>query len=222
MSLIAPKPVLHRGEAGHTLLRRVLRVPGIGDGVQRIDLLNDDRWQLTLHDSGPAGSATMTSDRPTALHLVWAMDDASARITAGGESLHVAPGDMIVVPPGMPWSASAGLVLVAIGGRTERPAPPAVIGPTHGEETFDGYNRRTTYPAPRGLRIERWKVTQSLALSATASDYAILGLARPVALAWPGGTDLLGQGTVRVVPAGARPVTVLPDGLGYVLVIHRS
>jgi mannose-6-phosphate isomerase len=45
-------------------------------------------------------------------------------------------------------------------------------------------------------------------------------LVDPVGLTWNGGTDLVARAESRILPAALREVTVVPDGLGYVLVCY--
>jgi hypothetical protein len=95
-----------------------------------------------------------------------------------------------------------------------------VLPPNHGIETFEGYNRRTDYETPAAFSLQRWKITQPLVLPDSDAPYAVVDLAAPLAITWYGGADLIGRGECRVVPSGTGPITLLPDGLGYALVVR--
>lgn len=209
----------------HTLLRRVVKVRSNVPEVERLVLVHTDAVRISLRDTGPDGSRDETTVGDTAIHLLWATDDASAHLTVDDRRTPIAPGDMIVLPGGSRWHASPNLILCDISGIADAPGANTRVffrGPTHGVETFHGYNRETVYPAPPGLALSRWKITQPLQLPPSPYERFLVGLAAPVAMLWPGGTDLIGRGECRRVPAGCGPLTVLPDGLGYVLVVKCS
>ena len=48
----------------------------------------------------------------------------------------------------------------------------------------------------------------------------LTNLVEPVGLTWNGGTDLVARAESRVLPAALEEVTVVPDGLGYILVCY--
>ncbi|HWV36748.1 MAG TPA: hypothetical protein VNZ55_14020 [Thermomicrobiales bacterium] len=220
---VAPPRVVVPGDTGHILLRRVMKVRSDLHEIARITLVDQPDLRIILRDTGPEGTSSAAIARDTAIHLLWARDDASAHLTIDHRRTPIAPGDMIVLPAGTGWRASPGLILCEIS--TGAPASPGqraadlLPSPTHGNETFHGYNRQTTYPAPSGIAISRWKITEPLELSPSSRDRYIVDLAAPVAMFWPTGTDLIGRGECRHIPPTTNPVTLLPDGLGYVLVV---
>jgi hypothetical protein len=214
----SPRPAVVPGDREHDLLRRVLRVDVAERFIARVVLLEESARYVSLSDSGD-GSDMAIAGRDLALHLLWARDEANAWIDVGGKgALPVAPGDTLTLASGTPFRVGPGLLLAEIGGPlASAPRPGAVVGPTHGIERFDGYNRQTLCASTPDFSLERWKVTQPLALR---GDAAIVNLVQPMALSWPGGTDLLRRGELRVIPSLLDRVTLYPDGLGYALVIR--
>lgn len=215
-----PRPGIIPGDHNQILLRRVLRVDVPEPFIARLVLLDEVVRSVALIDSGAGTGATQTS-RDIALHVVWARDEANAWIEVEGKGrLSVAPGDTLTLASGTPCRPGPGLLLAEIGGPRDSPARPgAIVGPTHGIERFAGYNRRTFCAITPGFALERWKVTQPLTLPGHA---AIVNLVDPMALTWPGGTDLLRRGELRILPPSLDRVTLLPDGLGYALAIRST
>ena len=220
-----PQWSIRPGSHGHDLLRRVLRVRAGQRLIERITLIEDPAWRIALRDTGPGGTAISTTSRATAIHVLWARDDNAAAIRIHDRELAIAPGDTINLPSDISWSATSGLILCEIAGSATpseiRSGGMDTIEATHGQETFHGYNRQTTYPSPPGLAIERWKITQPLPLPDAPEPYVIIDLIDPLALMWQGGTDLIGRGECRLIPPGTGPITLLPDGLGYALVVRQ-
>jgi hypothetical protein len=214
-----PVPTFITSNPGHNLFQRVMRIRSEQAPIERIVLMDGPDLKLTLRDTGPDGTPVAAMDRDTALHILWALDDVSAMIHVAEREIRIAPGDTILLPAGTPWRASPRMILCEIA--AHRNAGTGIIGPTHGDETFHGYNRRTTYPSPPGLEIERWKITQPLSLPDSPSPYVIVDLVDPLAFVWPGGTDLIGRGECRVIPPRTGAVTLIPDGLGYALIVRH-
>ena len=93
--------------------------------------------------------------------------------------------------------------------------------PTHGLERHVGHNRVTVCTAGPYFTLERWKLTEPLTLKLPAGRCATLtNLVEPVGLTWHGGTDLVARAESRVLPAALEEVTVIPDGLAYILVCY--
>jgi mannose-6-phosphate isomerase len=93
--------------------------------------------------------------------------------------------------------------------------------PTHGLERHVGHNRVTVCAAGPHFAMERWKLTEPLRLTLPAGRCATLtNLVDPVGLTWNGGTDLVARAESRILPAALQEVTVVPDGLGYILVCY--
>jgi hypothetical protein len=204
----------------------VLRVEANQALIERITLIDGPRWRIALRDTGPSGTPVAATDRETALHVLWAKDDDAAALHIASREIAIAPGDTITLPVGIEWSAAPGMILCEIAGADVAASRTAggisMVAPTHGEETFHGYNRQTTYPSPPGLEIERWKITHPLVLPDAKFSWAVVDLTAPLAMIWPGGTDLIGRGECRVIPPGTGPITLLPDGLGYALIVRQT
>lgn len=215
-----PQPAFVPGSTGHDLLRRVLRVNSERALIERIVSLDHPDLRMTLRDTGPEGTQVAEMDRHTAVHLLWALNDALATIHVADRRIPIAPGDTLLLPPNTAWRASSGLILCEVAGPEAIGAE--ITGPTHGDETFHGYNRQTRYPSPPGLAIERWKLTASLALPDSATPYAVMDLLDPLALVWSGGMDLVGRGECRLIQPGTGPITLIPNGLGYALIVRRQ
>lgn len=215
---IQPTPRTVPGADGQNLLRRVLRVRRDIEEIERIVLTDAERWTISLRDTGPEGSGPEKSTGDSAIHILWQHDENHARIIVDDLHYPIVPGDTITIPGGSIWIATAGMVMVQVS------CPIAsiedIIGPTHGTEVFHGYNRQTLYPTTSGFSLERWKITRPLTLEASNEPYVIIDLIDPVALMWPGGTDLIDRGTCRFIPPQLGPVTLLPDGLGYALIVR--
>lgn len=206
------------GGDGQDLLRRVLRFRSNLREIERVVLIDDDRWTISLRDTGLDGTEPQITGGDTAIHVLWQQDEDHAAIIVDEHRQPIVPGDTITIPAGMSWNVTTGMLLVQVSnasGSIEN-----VIGPTHGEEIFHDYNRQTLCSTTAGFALERWKITQPLTLEASSNPFVVIDLIEPLALTWPGGTDLIERGTCRLIPSGLSPITLLPDGLGYALIIR--
>lgn len=212
-----PAPEIVPGTPSHRLIRGVLRMELDPVSIARVDLHHSPAWTVSLIDTGGGDPTPWMPTGDTTFHILWQMDENDAWIEVDGQRYPIAPGDTLSVPAKTAIRQAAGMLLVRIAANSV--TLDGVLPPSHGTETFEGFSRRTDYETPAAFTLQRWKITQPLTLSASESTYAIVDLATPLALTWPGGTDLFGRGECRVIPSGTGPVTLLPDGLGYVLVI---
>jgi hypothetical protein len=174
--------------------------------------------RLALHDTGGKPATIETPpDAATIWHVLWVRDEARSRVVVGDATWPVAPGDSVVVPPGMPLRVEGRQLAVAI----EVPgAVPPLEPPTHGEERFFGYNRQTVCCRAGDIRLCRWKLTQPLALARHHPEPTlVLALARDSVMRTASTVDRLRQGELAV-PDPAAIVT--PDGLSYLLAIDRD
>lgn len=217
---ITPRSTLIPGSPAHTLLRRVLKIRSSAPAIEQITLFHEAGRRVTLRDTGPHGTRNENTVNDTAIQLLWARDDASPYLMINDQKTSITPGDTIVLPVGTSWCGSSSLILCEISGDKARKTH--IEGPTHGTGLFHGYNRETIYPAPSGLAISRWKITKPLTMPPTGHDRLVIDLATPVTMLWPGGIDIVGHGECRLIPSGSGPVTLFPDGLGYVLLLRTQ
>jgi hypothetical protein len=176
----------------------------------------------------------MMSDGALAIHVLWTAPSSRGLILAGEDDVEPGslvgrrcqPGDTLLVPAGVRFAVGSGIVAFLAGASSVRkaPSPPATSAaeiehpPTHGLNVFAGHNRRTICAATPGLLLERWKLTQPFVLDLPRDQSVyVTNLVTPVALSWEGGSELLERTASRVLPAGMGRVTLVPDGLGYVL-----
>jgi mannose-6-phosphate isomerase len=90
--------------------------------------------------------------------------------------------------------------------------------PTHGLNVMSGNNRCTYCAAGPYFMMQRWKLTGPLTLAVHPDQcLALSNLVEPVSLVWPGGTDLLGRAESCIIPAATGQITIVPNGLAYVL-----
>ena len=175
------------------------------------------------------------SEGTTVVHVLWTAIGTRAEVLAGldpytGSELtgyEVDPGDTVSVPKRVPYALGAGIVAVVFGSARSQPTTdPAAVSrsplprpPNHGLNLFDRFNRRTICAAHEGLLLERWKISHPLDLSLKPDRWHYLtNLVAPVALNWPGGSKLLQRTESRLLPRGLDRITIVPDGLGYVLI----
>lgn len=206
------------GTRAHRLIRGVLRMDLDTLHVERVILFRAPAWTVSVVDTGDGDVQPWMPTDDTTFHILWQMDENDAWIEVDGQRYPIAPGDTLSVPAKTAIRQAAGMLLVRIEANSV--TLDGVLPPSHGTETFEGFSRRTDYETPAAFTLQRWKITQPLTLSASESTYAIVDLAAPLALTWPGGTDLFGRGECRVVPPGTGPITLLPDGLGYAVTIR--
>ncbi|MBA3379246.1 MAG: hypothetical protein H0T93_10220 [Chloroflexia bacterium] len=175
------------------------------------------------------------SEGITAIHVLWTASGQRAEVFAGhnpdsgtGLSGHeVQPGDTLTVPQRVHWAIGAGIVAFVFGTApsqtttdSEARSPCSLLHPPgHGLNLFDRFNRRTICAAHEGLLLERWKISHTLELPLNpARWHYVTNLVEPVALGWPGGMVMLQRTESRFLPMGLDRITIVPDGLGYVLI----
>lgn len=175
-------------------------------------------------DTGP-----LNSSGEVAIHILWTAPRTIPRLRLGDASdpaEHIcAPGDFLLVPPGVPFALGAGIVAVMVGTQVVSPVSGSALPthsdryprPTHGLPVFSGYNRQTFGVATPTLALGRWKLTQIQTVSAPATGPLWLSnLVEPVAVTWSGGAILPGR-TEGLFLAPGSTVTLVPNNLGYVL-----
>lgn len=186
-------------------------------------------------DSGD-GSPVHPSDSTLISHVLWCEDDRSAHVLAGIDPAAgagtdtdperlvrrpISPGDTIVIPAGVPHAFGRGILAyhLAVESSHDRGSRDPV--PSHGLSRFHAFNRRTTCAAGEGFALERWKITQPLRLERPADRWMfVTNLVEPVAMSWSGGSELIGQGESRLLPASLGPITLIPNGIAYVLCLY--
>jgi hypothetical protein len=193
-------------------------------------------WTAAYVDATSTTPA-FASSGTTALHVLWTASETLHVIHAGADPweadrlghFEVHPGDTMTLPPRTPFAVGEGIVafVISTGALAAADAPgngvraDALRPPAHGLQVFRRFNRRTFCTASPAMVLERWKITQPLSMELDRARWHYLtNLVAPVALTWPGGTDLLGRTASRVLPQGMTTINLVPDGLGYVLLAY--
>ena len=202
---------LDHGRLIHRLLRR-----DVNPDVQRIDLITTTLLRLSVIDSGHLPTEHI-AEGDTCIHMLWQADEQNAEIDIGGDRLTISPGDSTWIPAGDSWHLSPNQLAILIAIRSHSLAVP--IEPAHGEDRFTGHNRETVAPSPSGMQFSRWKLTEPLHLSAVDRDLILVSLFADVAIRFDGGVSMLKQGEASVIRPGTGQITLVPNGLSYVLAI---
>lgn len=208
----APIPRFVSGTDHAHLIQRCIR-PGVDPATRRIDLITTTTLRLSLLDSG-SSPQDQTAEGDTIIHVLWQMHEPDAWISISGETFPIAPGDSVGIPAGDSWTLSPDQLVVSISRRAHAMVIP--LPPTHGTDRFVGHNRETS---PAGMSLSRWKLTEPLTLEATSSDRILVSLYADIAVQYPGGVTMLRQGQASVIRPGTERITLVPNGLSYVLVI---
>lgn len=213
MTIYSPIPRFVEGSGHHSLIRRLIRTD-IGEEVQRIDLITTTFLRVSIIDTGTAPESAV-AEGDTALHILWQEDEEHASITVEGARKPIAPGDTCWVPSGDAWQLSPNQLAILISMKTHTIAIP--IDPVHGEDQFEGYNRETLAPSPPGVYLCRWKITVPLEMDDAPNDRILVSLYSDMAVQAAGKVAMLHQGHASVVRAGSGPITLVPNGLSYIL-----
>jgi hypothetical protein len=232
---IAPVPLVpveETGDEGGNRIHRILGRPVHSDRVSTLvaqwSSSDGTRWVTRYVDAAHETPAVHGSGT-TMIHILWTDGHDPRLIHAGtdaGEESGLAPwgvtpGDTVTLPPGTPYRIGAGIIAFTLeveSGNERLPPGFPILPPTHGLSVFHRFNRRTICSATPSLALERWKLTHSLELQLDASRlHYLTNLVTPVALGWPGGTELLGRTDSRLLPPGLAAITLVPGDLGYVL-----
>lgn len=192
----------------------------------------DLRHKASFEDHGK-GTPVHVAGSALICHVLWCADDRSAHVLAGVDPAAddgsgtdpdrlvrrpVSPGDTITIPTGVPHAFGPGILAYHLCAPAVPNQEATVPIPTHGLSWFEGFNRRTICACGPGFVLERWKVTQPLRLHDDGSRWKFLtNLVEPVALAWEGGSELIGRAESRLLPASLRTCTIIPDGVAYLL-----
>ena len=215
MKPYAPIPRIVAGENHLQLIQRILRQDVPAD-TARIDLITTSFKRVALIDTGKHPEE-VRAEGDTALHILWQNDETDAAIWIDGDRHSIAPGDTVLIPGGDTWKLSANTLAVLIAVRNRNLTLPVL--PTHGDYHFAGYNRESRYPAGAGFALSRWKVTQPLTFAAPEAERVLISLHGDFGLQYPGGVTMLRRGETSVIRPEVGQITLVPNGLAYVLVI---
>jgi hypothetical protein len=232
----------HASFGGHRIERILGRPPLTSGAISGVIDLDGD-WcgplgimtHVAAYIDATSPTPVYVSDGVTAVHVLWSRPRHQAVVFAGADpgengeivAFDVHPGDTVSIPARIPFSFGAGILAFVFGSRrlqestspTEWSRSRLSLPPTHGLQVFDRYNRRTVCAAHEDLLLERWKITEPQVLDLNPGHWHYLtNLVEPVALTWSGGSELLGRTESRLLPTGLSQVTIVPDGLGYVLI----
>jgi hypothetical protein len=200
-----------------------------------IDHEPDHRFPFTaMYLESLPGADRNISDGFAAIHILWTSTPQPHAVLAGHDpavpgdliDYPVHPGDTIVVPPHAPFAIGEGCLafILAQGNIDHAPddATPALatpMPPTHGLGVFHRFNRRTICAARPGLLLERWKITEPLALDLDPGRWHYLtNLVDPATISWAGGAVTMRPTQSCLVPPLVGSITVVPDSLAYILV----
>ncbi len=227
---------------GHRIERILGRPPVSGGAISAVIDLDSELHGTTGNISHTAAyidatsqTPVYTSDGATAVHVLWTEANSRGEILAGLDpaaesdlvAFEVDPGDTLLVPARIPFALGAGMLAFVFGShplsefadQSYWSRGPLAHSPTHGLQIFDRFNRRTICAAQVELLLERWKITTPLDLKLNPHRrHYLTNLVEPVVLNWPNGSELLGRTESRFLPVGLSQVSIVPDGLGYVLI----
>jgi hypothetical protein len=225
-------PVEEMGSDGGNRINRILGRQVHGEHISAIAARwndsHDRQWTARYIDASRE-KPVITSGGTTAIHILWTDGSKPHLIRAGKDEAEVlglapwvvAPGDTVTIPRGAPYRIGAGIIAFSLEMSDRRPTSETdlrILPPTHGLSVFRRFNRRTICSATPALVLERWKLTHPLELPLNTTRWHYLtNLVTPVALGWPGGTELVGRTDSRLLPQGLAAITLVPGDLGYVL-----
>lgn len=231
-----PRHEVHASFGGHRLARIMgYRAQSPGPVSSVLDRLGDAEpavRHVASYVDATRPTPIQPADGPVAVHILWTVPGNWTEVGVGGDhpgfpdmiGHEVQAGETVLVPAGSRYQIGADIVAFVFA------APPAAApgeagpsrsgnAPTHGLNLFSDYNRRTICAAQGDLLLERWKLTQPLDLPLRDDRWHYLtNLVEPVAMTWQGGLEVLQRTESRFLPAGMERITLVPDGLGYVLI----
>lgn len=215
MKPYSPIPRFVRGSDHAGLIHRLLR-SDLEPDIQRIDLITTTQLRLSVLDSGYQ-PVEHRAEGDTCIHVLWQANESEASIRIGEEQLAISPGDTTWIPAGDTWQLSADQLAICIVVRSNTLAMP--IKPSHGEERFVGHNRETHVPKTSGISLRRWKLTEPLTIEASDEEIILVGLYADIAIQFAGGVTMLTQGEASVIRPGTGQITLIPNGLSYILIL---
>lgn len=195
----------------------------VRSGLWEINAGQAGGFEVRLHNASHQDLGFRT-DRVTAVHVLWCQDETTSTIRVsntydGARDCRVLPGETVTLPAGWRWRPSNGIVALSVGGIGA--GQDRLIGPNHGLDVLDGYNRRTVCAAGQGLLVDRWKLTQPLSIPHVGGrPLVVIGIHGRIGVVAGGTVDSIGVFDGRLVSPDAASATLVPDGLAYALVIH--
>lgn len=211
----SPIPRIVAGSDHLRLISRILR-PNVATDTQRIDLVTTSFKRVSIVDTGERPSEQI-AEGDTAIHVLWQQDEDEAAIWIDEDRHAIAPGDTVMIPGGDRFRLSPNTLIVLVSMRKHSLSLP--IPPTHGDYHFNGYNRESRYPADAGFALSRWKITDTLTFGQPESERVLISLYADFAIQHSGGVTMLRQGEASVIRPQVGRITLVPNGLSYVLVI---
>lgn len=211
----APIPRIVAGTAHRQLVHRILR-PDAPPDTQRIDLVTTSLKRVSIVDSGE-NPVERVAERDTAVHVLWQLDEGASVVEIGTDRYPVAPGDATMIPSGDTWLMPPNTLAIEVAVRGQSLALP--VPPTHGDYHFTGHNRESRYPSMGATRISRWKLSENLEMPVPGTERILIGLYNDVAIQYPGGISMLRKGETSVIRPATGEITLVPNGLSYVLII---
>jgi len=215
MKPYSPIPRIVAGTSHRQLIHRILR-PDLPTDTQRIDLITTSSRRVSIVDSGDRPGERV-AEGDTAVHVLWQPDQRDAVIEIGTDRYPIAPGDTALIPAGDSWQLSPNTLVTEIAVRGNSLALP--VPPTHGDYHFSGHNRESRYPAMGSVRLSRWKLSENLRMPVPVTERILIGLYNDIAMQYPGGVSMLRKGETSVIRPATGEITLVPNGLSYVLVI---
>lgn len=213
MTFIRPR---QRHQAGWDSSGRIRSLLGVRGVLKDAEMVAYDSpavpgWRWWLIDTGRDGFELPVQGE-TALQVLFAEDDALAKITMDGETLPFLPGDNVLVNQGTLVSLGPHLIVLAFmtGEDSDR-----VGGPTHGLDEFDGFNRRTRCIGSDHIRLDRWKLTGPQAFVIGERPIVVAGLFGSMSLI--GKNEIFNLKSFETIVAMSG-FTIVPDGLGYLAI----
>ncbi|MEJ7839541.1 MAG: hypothetical protein WKF81_12035 [Thermomicrobiales bacterium] len=217
MSIKRPARTIDENPVSLGLISRFLRVPGTTAKTGAV-IYEDTRipgmlWEL--FDSGSSAS-NLPASGETLFHILYVQNENDSIVEVEDGSWPIHPGDSVCIGGSPHVSISPGVLALLV--RSETRSETEFALPSHGIETFDGFNRRTTYEAGEHFSFERWKLTQPQTIEIEANQAAAMVVIF-------GNISFIADGIVETLGAGEsvvctkKRVRLIPDGLAYIALV---
>lgn len=217
MSVQRPNRTIQKSKTSLGLIARHLDASGVASDTGRVTFqdasLPDVHWDL-IDSEGSESDILATCE--SLLHILHVENEDDSTVDVDGVVWPIHPGDSLFMGESSRVLISGGVLMLQV--HCDRSGSISFLPPSHGTESFDGFNRRTVFEAGRHFTFERWKLTthQEIVIEPGCA-MAMVGLFGNISCIEGDTIETLHAGESLVATHGR--VRLIPDGLAYIALI---